>query len=253
MPIVERVSGEEPLSQGDLLRGLNFVSLTEGGDADLSTVATWGLVLSRPCNALRDPTVVVASVAQFPLDLKIEAAPGQELERMRRRLAGVRDGIRGAEFSDSLYLGPIDSLYPTRRYAADLTRLMTVQVATDAKRQDWVRARRVWRLGEGFLRDLHTRLALTFTRPGHDDYEWYSDADLDIMITSGRRDSKALGAESDIAESAIQQREAANQDVKEQLRKELEKKQQAAARAEEQLQPYLQEKARREQVKATSG
>jgi hypothetical protein len=245
MPIVVRPGEGEPLAQGDILRGVVFAVTNEAGNLAADKKALFALVVSRPCKALRDDVVVVAPVVPYPVDLSEVSRdqPGR-LEKMRRFLAGLRDGIKGGDFSDALYLGPLDDGSP-KRYAAQLTTLATVLVPTEqASRRDWIRERRVWKLDVEFLRDLHTRLLLTFTRLGFDDHQWFTDADLDVMITAGKGELAHLQGELAAAEQAVQAKEAAGSAVQPQQLAEIAKKKRAVEETEEQLQPYLEEQRR---------
>jgi hypothetical protein len=251
MPIVTEVAENSELTQGDILRDVPFLVVDPDGKAQFDRDAHYVLVVSRPCKALREGLVVVAPVVPYIVDLaefaKTAPSPVGSLDRTRRFLAGLRDGINGDDFSDALYLGTVEQA-GTKRFAAQLTSLCTARVpeGTDERRA-WIRARRVGRLGADFLRDLHTRLLLTFTRLGFDDYEWYPDADLAVMISAGEAELHHLRAESTAAEQAIQQQEAANRTVAKAQKEALEKKRGAVVEAELKLRPFLDERGRRQQ------
>ncbi len=247
MPVVLRPDDGRPLSQGDILRKLSFAVTDAAGQSATDTKVAYLLVVSRPCNALRDAAVTVAPVVPFPVDLKAlsEAkAEGPSLDRMRRILAGIRDG---GQFTDTFYLGPLDE-DSNKRFGAQLGTLSTVQVPLKPEdRQKWIQEHRVWRLEEEFVRDLHVRLTVTFTRLGFDDYAWFSDADLGVMITAGEAEIAALRAGLAEAEQAVQAKEALNQQVPDQQKKAVETKRAAVKAADYALRPYLEERARRVQ------
>jgi len=132
MPIVVRCEDSDPLNQGDLLRGVAFPLAGADGKLKTDALAKFLLVVSRPCRAIRDETVVVAPVHESKLDLsqvrqKMAATRAGEaepitLDRMRRFLGGVRDG---GQLSDSFYLGNVEE-GSAKRFAADLGTLATI-------------------------------------------------------------------------------------------------------------------------------
>jgi hypothetical protein len=246
MPVVVRPNDDAPLSQGDILRGVSFALTDAAGQLATDIKSVFLLVVSRHCNALRDATVTVAPVVSFPVDLKAlsEAkADGPSLDRMRRILAGIRDG---GQFTDNFYLGPLEE-DSNKRFAAQLGTLSTVQLPKKPdERQQWIQEHRVWRLQDEFLRDLHVRMTVTFARLGFDDYRWFSDADLGVMITAGEAEAAALRTELAEAEQAVHAREALNQQPSDPQRKAVESRRAAVKKADDDLQPYLAERARRQ-------
>jgi hypothetical protein len=245
MPVVHRPDVGTPLSQGDILRKTSFAITNAAGQLATDSKATYLLVVSRHCNALRDGGITVAPVTLFPIDLRTlsEAkAGGPSLDRMRRILAGIRDG---GQATDNFYLGPLEE-DSNKRFAAQLGTLSTVQVPQkDEDRRKWIHEHRVWRLQDEFLRDLHVRLTLTFARLGFDDYTWFSDADLDVMITEGEAEVANLRTELAEAERAVQAKEAQNHQPSEQLKSAVATKRAAVKAAEDELRPYVEERTRR--------
>jgi hypothetical protein len=245
MPIVIRPDMGAPLSQGDILRKVTFALANKSGELVADSKATYALVMSRNCNAERDGVVTVAPILPFPVDLKAlkEArSDGPSLDKMRRILAGVRDG---GHYSDNFYVGPLED-DGNKRFAAQLGTLCSIQVPTETiEREKWLHDHRIWRLQEEFLHDLHTRMFLTFARLGFDDYAWFADVDLSIMITEGEAEVASIQAEVSAAEQAVQAREANNQEVAEAARKTVESKRKALQKAQDALKPYLEERKRR--------
>jgi hypothetical protein len=249
MPIVVPAVEGAPLSQGDILRNVPFVAVGVDGNAVLDPSVPFVLVLSRPCKALRDDVVVVAPVVPYPLDLaevaKGSTSPVGGLERMRRFLAGLRDGIKGGDFSDALYLGAFEE-GGTKRFAVQLTSLCTARVPTELdQREGWLKTHRVACLDVEFLRDLHTRVVLTFTRLGFDDHAWYSNADLDVMVSAGEAEVAHLKSDLVAAEQAIQQKLAANRPASKEQTEALDRKRTGLEEAEAKLKPYLEQRALR--------
>lgn len=246
MPIVVPAPEGSELTQGDILKGIPFCVMGPDGSANVDPKATHVLVLSRPCKAIRDGGVVVAPVSPAPLDVSaLNADPSGGLDRLRRYFASVRDGSMRGEFSDSLYLGEIPP-NKTKRFACDLNTLGTILVPKEpAERHQWVNERRVARMHEAFLRDLHTRLVLTFTRLGFDDYAWYSDADLSMMITAGEAEVAHCQLELSNARRAIETREAASAMVAAKMQEEVQRKQTNVDAAQRALRPYVEERERR--------
>jgi len=96
-----------------------------------------------------------------------------------------------------------------------------------------------------FLQDLHVRLFNTFTRLGFDDYRWFADPDLDIMITEGEREIATLQLAVGEAERAAQEKQATGDAVPKQLNENVENRRADVAKAQKQLKPYLDERQRR--------
>ena len=245
-------SEEEPLSQGDIRRGLAFATTALDGTLTADADARYVMVVSRPCKAVRDPFVTVVPVHQSKLDLsevrqKLEANAKRDgervsLDRMRRFLAGHREG---GQFTDSFYLGTLETGSP-KRFAADLSALSTVQVPKEEDaRAQWVKKHRVARLDVDFARDLHVRLFNTIARLGFDDHGWYADADLAIMITEGKKQLQEAELAFTEAEQAVQQKEAKGETVAKGLRENLEGRRAEVVTATKELQPYVDEQARR--------
>lgn len=253
MPIAIPCDGTEPLAQGDLLSGVAFAMTSAEGKLTSDARAKYLLVVSRPCSALRDGKVVVAAVHESKLDLsKVRqqlAGPRSgdaervTLDRMRRFLAGVRDG---GQLTDSFYLGNIEP-GSQRRYAADLGALSTILVPTSTPeaRAQWVNTHRIWKMGQEFVRDLHVRLFNTFARLGFDDYQWFADPDLEILITDGEAELAELRTALAEAERAVQTKEANGDSIPKQLAENVEKRRVELEDANRQLKPYLDERARR--------
>ncbi len=249
MPIVLRPPEGDALTQGDILKGLSFAVATSDDKLQADSRAIYLLVISRPCKALRDDLVVVAPVVQSKLDLS-QARPQMEgkgekvtLDRMRRFLAGIRDG---GQHADSFYLGDLDA-GSSKRFAADLSSFSTLRVPKDEPaRAAWIKEHRVWRLDLEFARDLHVRIFNSVARLGFDDYAWFATPDLEIMITEGQKEisqRQLLLAE---AQSAVQNKEGAGDNVAAQQRAQIVTRQNELREAEEQLAPYLAERARRQ-------
>lgn len=252
MPIVVRPEESSPLAQGDILRGVPFALTGKDNLLIADRSVSYVLIMSRPCKALRDDVVVVAPIVAYPLEIaegQKPDSPAGGLDKVRRVLAAQRDGIRGGNFSDALYLGTLDA-NSTRRYAAQLTTLSTVQVPQEpSQRHQWILERRAWRLSGDFVRDLHTRLILTFTRLGFEDDSWYSDADLDIMINTGEGELVHHQGQLLLAQQAVQRDEALNKTVSKQQYQALEVKKSAVADAEAKVKPYQDEREKRSGTK----
>lgn len=244
MPIVVPAEPGSHLSQGDILRDVPIAVANLEGGTSANARVPFVLVVSRPCKALRDTTIVIAPVNVFKVDLAVlDKKPQGALDRTRRLLSGFRDGVTiTPEFSDDFYLGTIE---PTSgvRYAAKLTLLASAMVPeAAAERAQWVRARRVGRLEPDFRRDLHLRLSLTFARLGHDDFRWYSDADLELVINAGQTELQQLELELTSAKRAVLEREAAAQDVPGAMRTDIAKREGGVQQARDRLAPYLAER-----------
>lgn len=248
MPIVVRPADGDALTQGDILRGLSFATATADDKLKADTRAQFLLVVSRPCKSLRDEFVIVAPVVQTKLDLtqlrqQLEGK-GEKvtLDRMRRFLAGIRDG---AQHPDTFYLGDLEE-GSGKRFGADLSAFSTLQVPSeDTARANWVKQHRVWRLDIEFARDLHVRVFNSVARLGFDDHAWFADPDLEVMITEGQKEIAQLGIALADAQRAVQTKEAAGENVAKGLVEQVEARTRDLREAEQQLAPYLAEKAKR--------
>lgn len=247
MPIICRPAAEEPLFQGDILADVPFPFLTDEGRVSADSKARFVIVISRPCKALRDKTVVVAPVFQQPLDIgKLnEGSPGESLDRYRRFLSGYRDGISGVAYIDLMYLGTLDES-GGKRYAAQLSTLGTIAVPAAAdERQAFIRKKRVARLAPDFIRDLHSRLTSTYTKLGFEDVEWLCDADLAMMITAGEADLAALELILKNAQFKVQAQEAGNRQVSQHDASAVTSAKEKHERVVSELQQYKDERDRR--------
>lgn len=251
MPIVLRPPEGDALTQGDILKGLSFAVATWDDKLQADLRAKYLLVISRPCKSLRDEFVVVAPVVQSKLDLS-QARQHMEgkgervtLDRMRRFLAGIRDG---GQYTDSFYVGDLDE-GSNKRFAADLSSFSTLRVPKDgAARLAWIKEHRVWRLDLEFARDLHVRIFNSVARLGFDDYSWFATPDLEIMITEGQKEISQRQLALAEAQGAVQNKEGAGDNVAAQLRAHIATRQNELREAEEELAPYLAEQARRQTV-----
>lgn len=253
MPVVVCPSEVDPLCQGDILKELPFATTSADGKLQADAKARYVMVVSRPCKAIRDPFVIVAPIHESRLDFsqlrEQVAKAGKEkeqkhvtLDRTRRFLAGVRDG---GQFNDSFYLGDLEA-GSGKRFAADLSALATVQVPTSREsRAAWVKKHRVWTLDIEFARDLHVRIFNTVARLGFDDHRWFSDPDLDILITDGEQEVAELQAALAEAQRAVQTKQAIGDTVPKDMTEQVARREAALAEAKEQLAPYVEERERR--------
>lgn len=183
MPILVPPTPNAPLEQGDVLADIR-VFATDSDQSPLEDVQGLVLVISRPCNSLRDGRVVVAPIRKRPIpDLRAAETPDELIAFFTR----VRDGD-GAP--DSFYIGELES--STDRFFAKFDALYTVHVPTEGvARAAFLTKHRRYRLHDDFVRDLHARLFRAFASLGFDDDRWWSDGDLALVVNKG----KALEAE----------------------------------------------------------
>lgn len=249
MPIIVTPPESSALSQGDILKGIcPLLTMDDGQTAAPYDKAAYVLVVSRPCKAIRADVVTVAPVTSWSVQLP-DASRDEEnlLEKTRRLLARGRDGIRGEDHSDAFYLGPLADT-SNRRYAAQLHLLSTVKLPVrEPDRQQWVKKHRVARLEIDFLRELHLRLFLSFSRLGFDDYAWLPEADLDLLINAGQREINYLERSKSQAELAIETHRAAAHEVPKRDRQKPEEIQKQLEKVQSRLEPYLNERERRRQ------
>jgi hypothetical protein len=175
MPILLPPDHASPLDQGDVLADIETHRTRTDGSPN-PTSRRFVLVLSRPCNSLRDDHVVVAPVEPGRIPQIKEPQTPEELLRVFER---IRDG-EGAP--DRFYLGaatPGDS----NRYVAKLDELYTIEVPKKPdERAQFLERHRRFRLDPSFARDLHVRVFRAFASLGFDDVAWWSDGDLELVV-----------------------------------------------------------------------
>jgi hypothetical protein len=198
MPIIELARPGAPLTQGDILSGVQLFLTREGwaekGGEPARASAKLCLVLSRPCVAAHKKHVVVATIEKYP-----DNAPRglDSFEKVLAFLTGMRDG---GSSPDVFYLGQLPGR--TGRFCARLDALCTIEIPEDdATRAAFLAERRIATLHPDFARDLHLRLFSAFASLGFDDHAWPSTEDLQWLVTQGQADAAT-------AASAVRQLEA---------------------------------------------
>lgn len=194
MPIIELVNDPStPLSQGDILKGVCLYSTKKswvngGGDPEATNRAL-SLVLSRPCIAMRDDWIVVASIEQYK-----NKPPAQfsSYEEAIDFFTAIRDGLTTP---DQFYLGQITGRDGV--FCARFNSLHTIQIPKDGtpERQQFLAASRIAKLNVEFAHDLHLRLFRAFASLGFDDLRWFSTEDLRALVSVASRDDAKLKAE----------------------------------------------------------
>lgn len=182
MPVLVPVHDDAPLSQGDLLGDVHlYITGADGGPTETGR-HKFGLVISRPCAAANREMVLVAGVETFSVPLPKDLA---DRVKTVRQLARLFAEVRDADGSDAMYLGELPGSTDGKRYAARLDFVATLSVPDGAARAGWIDSHRVGRLEPSFRRDLHTRFFLAVAKQGFDDESWYSDEDLDFIVSFG--------------------------------------------------------------------
>lgn len=199
MPIIEPVPAGLPLSQGDVLQGIQLFSTREcwgpnGGEAALAN-GQHCLVISRPCVASHKGHVTVIPIEQvrggIPSDIKT-------FDDVLKFLRDTRDGV---DAPDNFYVGELPG--KSGRYSARLDSFHNVQVPSDPRdRQTFLDSRRIGRLSIDFARDLHVRIFRAFASLGFDDISWLTDQDLQWIVDKGRSELAS-------AEQSFHERQAA--------------------------------------------
>jgi hypothetical protein len=245
MPIIELPSASAPLSQGDILEGIDLYATANSADSDGGTAkrfsSTKCLVLSRPCNLAHKPNVVVAAVDKYADNIPKEIDSFGELLDF---LNEMRDG----EFApDVFYLGHL----PDRdgRFCCRFDALFSIEIPKDyAERQAFATKRRIATLNADFLRDLHLRLFRAFASLGFDDHRWMSDPDLSLLVSRGKSDILEAQKKSQDAETAMLAKEAKGEVVGSKQRDGKKKLQENLANLEATVRPYEEELSRRKSL-----
>ncbi len=193
MPIVRSPDAGSPLSQGDILSGINLYATKDAhapdGGESAEVAEKLCLVISRPCVAAHKATVIVAAVARW------KANPPRDLagfDAVRIFLTKYRDG-HGSP--DIFYLGQLPGRELEGRFAARLDSLHTIQVPQDDQAcREFLATRRLYTLTEEFARDLHVRLFGSFASLGFDDHAWFATEDLEWLVREGQSELQAARA-----------------------------------------------------------
>lgn len=190
MPIVESPDPGKALHQGDILKGIPLYATSanwaDGGQVAASVKCEACLVLSRPCVAAHKNKLVVATVERIQ-----ENPPGDTFEQIQSVLSDLRSGI---DAPDCFYLGHISSL-GVGRYRARLDSLHTIVMPSADRLREALKTHRVGRLSEDFRRDLHTRVFGAFAQLGFDDDGWFSDGDLNWLVSAAETKEAKLQEE----------------------------------------------------------
>jgi len=138
------------------------------------------LVLSRPCVARRASEIVVAAIEKYKNKVKLPST----FEEHKQVYTEIRDGLTTP---DQFYLGQIEG--QNEPFCARFNRLFTIAVPKEPqKRMDFVQRRRIARLEDSFLHDLHQRMFRAFASLGFDDYDWFPDSDLYAIVASADKE-----------------------------------------------------------------
>jgi hypothetical protein len=197
VPIFVPADAGDPLRQGDLLKDVTLC--ISGLDGKALTSTSRALVLSRRCSIEHAEQISVIRVSEFKESFYDELnKEAQSLDEVRRMYQSLRDG---EAHPDRFYLGP----YPEPPSLwAELDALFTISIpAVGDDRLAWLKAHRVARLDDAFTRDLHVRMFRGIATAGHDDFAWYPDGDLEVVVRLGEKFLTATKMEEGKANSAL--------------------------------------------------
>ncbi len=188
MAIIEPLKPGSSLSQGDILKGIKLFSSRKGAGAAAHTPSEakheMCMVLSRQCAIGHKNTLVVAEVAKYAEDIPVELSFDEIVDFFKT----VRDGV-GAP--DLFYLGNLPN--EVGRFCVKLDSVHTVDLPPKPDdRTVYVEAHRVSHLNPDYVRDLHMRILGAFANMGFEDYEWVSDADLQIVVEKGNAEIRKI-------------------------------------------------------------
>jgi len=203
MPIIEQHVDGQPLNQGDLLRGVKLfltgkADALNGGESVLSK-SDHCLVLSRPCVTAHKSSVIVASVEKWSSQTPAEI---NTFDKARKYLTLLRDGN---DSPDVFYLGQLPKKESEGRYAARLDSIHTIEIPQKPElRTAFTDKHRFAKLHIDFQRDLHTRVFQAFSMLGFEDVSWFSDADLNFLVKTGKEEAKGYQSDKERLRAAIQ-------------------------------------------------
>ena len=191
MPIVEECLLDTVLSQGDILKGVSLFASAYGSSGyDASKLSPeMCLVLSRPCIAIREKYVCVATIDKYKGSLP------KDVESLDDMIDFLEDVRNGTESPDVFYLGQLPGYEDSDRFCARLNLIHTIEIPVDSgnssRRQCFVNERRICRLRTAFCHDLHHRLFRSYASLGFDDHAWFPTKDLEMVIERGERELTA--------------------------------------------------------------
>jgi hypothetical protein len=242
MPILENVSNETPLSQGDILQGIR-VHVTkpnwhESGGGSRYLDAEFAMVLSRPCAIAHKSSIVVASI-----ESRAEGVPDsvESFEHVIEFLTDLRDGLSSP---DRFYLGQMPGAKPGR-YWARLDSLHTVSLPGPGDLSAAIGRHRIATLSDDFRADLHKRIFGAFASLGFDDHRWLSVADLKWVVSAGRQDVASIEIELLKTEADAERASASGQTPRAST-KEAEKRRAKLEKLKSQLEGYEREYGKRQ-------
>ena len=174
MPIIETVAETEPLSHGDVLKGVKLFSTDGSGEQSVTSKASFCLVLSRPCVVAHKPLLMVAAIEEFKYSISKDVA---SFDEMLAVMTGIRDA---SQSPDVFYLGTLPSI--SGRFCARLEQLHCLHVPQGEQRTRFVERYRIARLNADFCRDLQLRLFRSYASLGFDDLSWFPTEDLQSLM-----------------------------------------------------------------------
>jgi len=226
MPILEIAIAASPLTQGDVLKGVDLFR-TQIGETEAvheRSKAPFCMVLSRPCAVRHKAGILVAEISKYSQSVPKEVDTLLYVERFLRSLRN------GGDSPDRFYLGEIPG--EKGRFIANLDAVFTV-CATE---QSVLASKRIAALNRDFQRDLHVRLFNSVASLGFDDVDWLTDNDLDLVLTVGRRELSILGSQLADADAASARQafggQRSDESVRDKLRKQIDE-------LEKSLAPYI--------------
>jgi hypothetical protein len=186
MPIVLPPDQNDPIAQGDILKGLTLYTTDAdwaAGKANVVQKSIACLIMSRPCVTAHKTELIVASVERY----KYDRPDAQSFQDIQDFLVSIRDGVGTP---DRFYLGQIPDL-GDGMYSAHFDSLHTIRIPTGDQLIQSLQKHRIGRLAPDFARDLHLRFFSAFASLGFDDVAWYADKDLEWLVQAGEKELAA--------------------------------------------------------------
>lgn len=205
MPITKPINAEEPLSQGDILKGFPL-SISDAESDVTFTKSDISLVLSRPCVIAHKNKIILATVGVWKFE---DPDDIDTFDKAKTMFEQLRDGVVKR---DRFYLGKIPGC-GDNRYLAHLDSLHTVSASAklEGTLPEQLQRFRVARLEPDFQRDLHRRIFESFVYLGFNDSEWYNSDDLEWITLAGKADVAKSAANELEASRKVVSRTAAGQ------------------------------------------
>lgn len=193
MSIILPVNNDDPLSQGDVIKGPKIIKWSVDGPEEIDVTAV--VVVSRDCRCVlrqgsgsndNNNSIIVAPIQEIQ-DLtvglkKLIADSDDGFDKTAELLRDLRDGL---STPDSFYIGELPNERRTTKYRVHLGLVANIYISTMIS---YLPDGRVGRLSQEFIALMCQKMYGSICKVGFDDYRWHSDNDLLILHLAAKTD-----------------------------------------------------------------